>query len=54
MDNFNDIANMYILNMINDHKVTANNPRTGLSVKYDQFILSDYIFKKKIIGHLKV
>lgn len=42
MDNFNDLAALYVINIIDD--VPAYNPRHGFSVKYDPFTQCDCLF----------
>lgn len=46
MDNFNDLAALYVLNMIIAHNKAADNQRNEFSVKYDPFSLSDRVFLK--------
>jgi len=45
MDNFNDLAALYILNMVDEE--AAYNPRHGFTVKYDPFTQCDRLFLKK-------
>lgn len=44
MDNFNDLAALYVMNIIDD--LPAYNPRHGFSVKYDPFTQCDRLFLK--------
>jgi len=44
MDNFNDLAALFILNMIDEE--AAYNPRHGFTVKYDPFTQCDRLFLK--------
>lgn len=46
MDNFDDLAYIYAMNMINEHEMAIHNPRRGFSVKYDPFTQCERIFLK--------
>eukprot|EP00102_Acyrthosiphon_pisum_P026236 XP_016663446.1 PREDICTED: putative nuclease HARBI1 isoform X2 [Acyrthosiphon pisum] len=44
MDNFNDLAALYIMNMVDEE--ASYNPRHGFTVKYDPFTQCDRLFLK--------
>lgn len=58
MDNFNDLAPLYVINMINDQEIAANRPRRSFSIKYhpfyqcDRFFLKNYRLSKDLVRQI--
>lgn len=58
MDNFNDLAFIYAVNMVNAHELAANNTRKGFSLKYDPFtqctrqFVKNYRLSKDLVRQL--